>query len=165
LLCESCQHLFKVFGGFYFFEEGGDVAGFVEDEGGAFGAQVLFAVEFFFDPDAVEVDDGVVFVGDEGEGESVLLDELGVALDGVGADAEEEGFLFDLGPGVAEGAGLGGASGGVVFGVEVQDDFLAAEVAEGEGGVRWVAAADDGGGEVGGEGGGRVWAWEGKVGR
>ena len=31
----------------------------------------------------------------------MLLDELGVALDGVGADAEEEGFLGDLGPGVS----------------------------------------------------------------
>ncbi len=110
------------------------MAGFGDDEGGAFGAHVFFAVEGFFDPDAVGVDDGVVFVGDEGEGEGVLLDELGVALDGISADAEEEGFLGDLGPGVAEGAGLLGAAGGVVFGVEVEDDFLAAKVAEGEGG-------------------------------
>ena len=68
------------------------MAGFGDDVGGAFGAHVFFAVEGFFDPDAVGVDDGVVFVGDEGEGEGVLFDELGVALDGVGADAEEEGF-------------------------------------------------------------------------
>ena len=45
-----------------------------------------------------------------------------------------------------------GAAGGVVFGVEVEDDFLAAKVAEGEGGFRLVGAADDGGGEVRGEG-------------
>ena len=128
------------------------MAGFADDEGAAFGAHVLFAVEGFFDPDAVEVDEGEVGVGDEGEGQGVLFDELGVALDGVWADAEEEGFLGDLGPGVAEGAGLGGAAGGVVFGVEVEDDFLAAKVAEGEGGFSFVAAADDGGGEVGGEG-------------
>lgn len=139
-------------GGFDLFEDGGDVAGFGDDEGGAFGAHVFFAVEGFFDPDAVEIDDVVVFVGDEGEGELVFLDELGVALDGIWADAEEEGFLGDLGPGVAEVAGLGGAAGGVVFGVEVEDDFLAAEVAEGEGGAGCVTAADDGGGEVGGEG-------------
>lgn len=109
------------------------MAGFADDEGGALGAHVLFPVEGFFDPDAVEVDEGEVGVGDEGEGEGVFIDELGVALDGISADAEEVGSFCDLGPGVAEGAGLGGAAGGVVFGVEVEDDFLAAKVAEGEG--------------------------------
>jgi len=105
-------------------QDGRDAPILAEDEGGALGAHVFFAVEGFFDPDAVEIDDVVVFVGDEGEGEGVFLDELGVAADGIWADAEEVGFLGDLGPGVAEGAGLGGAAGGVVFGVEVEDDFL-----------------------------------------
>lgn len=102
-----------------FWENGCKLAFRTDDEGGAFGAEVGFAVHGFFDPDAVGFGDGVVFVDDEGEGEVEFLDEFLVAGGGVDTDAEDLGFGGDGGPTVAEGAGLSGAAGGVVFGIEV----------------------------------------------
>ncbi len=136
--------------GFDFGEDGFEFAVGGDDEGGAFGAEVGFAVHGFFDPDAVGFGDGVVFVDDEGEGEVELFDEFLVAGGGVDADAEDFGFGGDGGPVIAEGAGLFGAAWGVVFGVEVEDDGVAFEAFEIEDRAEFEVGADDWGFEGGG---------------
>ena len=69
-----------------------------------------------------------------------------VGFDGVGADAEDgDIFGLKLGVVVAEVASFFCAAGGVVAGVEVEDDGLAFEVAEGD-----LVALAVGEGEVGG---------------
>jgi GNAT superfamily N-acetyltransferase len=72
--------------------------------------------------------DAAALVGQQRERQPVLAREAGVPVRRVGADPDH------LGPGVgerlvavAEGARLGGAAGGVVLGVEVQDDHPLAE--------------------------------------
>ena len=115
-------------GRFHFSEDGFEEAVGSDEEGGSLGAHVGFSVHALFDPDLVGLDDFLVFVGEEGEGELMFLDEFLVALCGVDADAEDDGLAFEFGPVVAEGAGLGGATGCVVLGVEVEDDVLAGEI-------------------------------------
>ena len=122
-----------VVGDFYFGEDFGDVACGIDEEGGAFDAHVFFAVHGFFCPDVVGEGGGVVGVGEEGEGEVEFGLEFEVGGDGVGGDAEDDGAGFlEVGEGVAEVAGFGGAAWGVVFGVEVEDDFFASEGGEGD---------------------------------
>ena len=145
---EGVEDLLEVLVWFDFGEDGLEFAVGGDDEGGAFGAEVGFAVHGFFDPDAVGFGDGVVFVDDEGEGEVEFVDEFLMAGGGVDADAEDFGFGGDGGPAVAKGAGLFGAAGGVVFGIEVEDDGVAFEAFEIEDGVG--AVADDWGFEGGG---------------
>lgn len=76
----------------------------------------------------VRLADPAALVGQQRERQPVLAREAGVPVRRVGADPDH------LGPGVgerlvavAEGARLGGAAGGVVLGVEVQDDHPLAE--------------------------------------
>jgi hypothetical protein len=76
----------------------------------------------------VRLADPAALVGQQRERQPVLACEAGVPIRRVGADPDH------LGPGVgerlvavAEGARLGGAAGGVVLGVEVQDDHPLAE--------------------------------------
>ncbi len=68
-------------------------------------------------------------VADDGEGEVGagdlvdVFDPAGVRVDGVGAEADElDVALCELGLKLSEGAELGGADGGVVFGVGEEDD-------------------------------------------
>lgn len=147
---EGVEDLLEVLLGFDLGEDGLEFAVGGDDEGGAFGAEVGFAVHGFFDPDAVGFGDGVVFVDDEGKGEVELFDEFLVAGGGVDADAADFGFGGNGGPVIAEGAGLFGAAGGVVFGVEVEDDGVAFEAFEIEEGVGSDVGADDRGFEGGG---------------
>ena len=109
-----------------FFDEAFEDAVFVEDEGAAEGALDGFAVHFLFTPGAEVLQELRGGVGEEAEGQVVFAAEAGVGFDAVFADTDDvvtggrEGFVV-----VAEGAGFGRASGGVVFGIEV-DDGLAA---------------------------------------
>ena len=75
-----------------FGEDGFDFSVRTDDEGGAFGAHVFFSVQAFFHPDAVCVDELMVFVRDQGKRELVVVDELFMVLDGVDADAEDSGL-------------------------------------------------------------------------
>jgi len=68
-------------------------------------------------------------IADDGEGEVGagdlvdVFDPAGVRVDGVGAEADElDVALCELGLKLSEGAELGGADGGVVFGVGEEDD-------------------------------------------
>ena len=76
----------------------------------------------FLGPGAEGLGEGVVGVAEEDEGEFVFGDELFVAFDAIGADAEHfYPCRFDTGDVITEIAGFGGATGGVVFGVEIED--------------------------------------------
>jgi len=77
-------------------------------------------------PGAVQLGNRVVGVHQKGEGQVVLLPEPLVALLPVWADAEDNGILFgDRSVALAEPASLDRSARGVVFRVEVKDDFLA----------------------------------------
>lgn len=59
----------------------------------------------------------MILVGEEREGEAVLLPELRVLLRVVRADAKDDGAaLLELAPGIADAAGLSGATRSVVLG-------------------------------------------------
>ena len=110
-------------GGFNGGPDFADGASGVDEEGDAVGAHVFAAHEAFFAPDAVVLHDFFVSVGEESEGKGVFLDEFLVGFGGVGADADDfcsEGFDFCVI--VAKAAGFGRAAGGVVFGIEVEND-------------------------------------------
>src|SRR5262249_4475133 len=100
-LFERGEELGGVVGGVHFTEDCGDFSIGGDDEGAALGAHVFAAIERFFDPHAVGVDDVVRFIDEEGERERVLRDELGVALRGVDADAEDGGAFRKLLPRIA----------------------------------------------------------------
>jgi hypothetical protein len=87
-----------------------------------------------FDGDTVGVDHFVVGVGEELEAEGVLRAPGFVAFDGVKADAEDDrvGGVI-LGDVALEVVGFDGAAGGLVLGVEVEDDPLALVVGEADG--------------------------------
>jgi hypothetical protein len=127
-------------------EDAGEAAVFVDDECGAFDAEDFFAVHVFFLEDAVKPADGAVGVAEEGVRQGVLGGEFFVGGEAVAADAEDEGAGGgDLGMEVAKLASFVRSAGGVVFGVEEEDDFLAAVGAE-----AFFPAAGGGEGEVGG---------------
>lgn len=100
-MLQDREDLGEMFVGFYFGEDGFDFAFGINDKGGSFGAHVFFAIHAFFHPDAVGIDEAVVFITKNGEGEGVLFDELFVALHAVDADAEDFGFGADFCPAVA----------------------------------------------------------------
>jgi hypothetical protein len=84
-----------------------------------------------FDGDAIGVNDFVVGIGEELEAEGVLRTPGLVAFDGVEADAEDDGVgSVILGEVALEVVGFDGAAGGLVLGVEVEDDPLALVVGE-----------------------------------
>ena len=75
-----------------------------------------------FLPHAVGFDGPAFRVGQEDEGQIVLLGELHVGRYGIPAHADHRHVIVPkggIGPG--EGAGLAGAAGGVVLGIEVED--------------------------------------------
>lgn len=106
--------------------------------------------------DVVGLGDLVVGIGDQGEvasAETTLLTgglgESGVAEDGVGRAAEENGVqLLELGFGITEGDDLGWANKGEVEGVKEEADVFAGVVAQGDLGD--LAVDESLGGELGG---------------
>ncbi len=87
-----------------------------------------------FDGNAVGIDDFVVGVGEELEAEGILRAPGFVAFDGVEADAEDDrvGRVI-LGDVALEVVSFDGAAGGLVLGVEVEDNPLAFVVGEADG--------------------------------
>jgi len=86
------------------------------------------------DGNTVGIDDLVVWVGEELKAEGVLRAPGLVAFDGVEADAEDDGVgSVILGDVALEVVGFDGAAGGLVLGVEVEDDPLALVVGEADG--------------------------------
>jgi len=128
---ERVQDLSRVVGRLDAAEDLLDGAVRADHDGRALDAHVLLAGEALLAPEAVALRDLVVRVGEEREGQSVLLLELRVRLLAIRADAEDLGAGRPEGvPGVADSARLLGAAGGVVPGVEVEDDLLPAQVGE-----------------------------------
>jgi hypothetical protein len=112
-------------------EAAGDAALFVDDEGGALDAEDFFAVQGFFLEYAVEAADDAVGVAEKRVGQADLGAELFVRGEAVAADAEYFGAGGDdFGVDVAKLASFVRSAGGVVFGVEEEDDLFAAVVAE-----------------------------------
>ncbi len=134
-----------MFVGLHFAEDGFDFAVAADDESGALGAHVGFAVHAFFHPHAIRRDDLFVLIHEQRERERVFGDELRVALRGVDADAEDRGLAREVAPRIAQSAGLRGAAGRVVFRIEIKDDVLAFEVGEFHRLPIAVTAADGGG--------------------
>ena len=109
----------------------GDRALLVDQEGGALDAHVLAAVQALLHPGAVLLADLAVAIGYQREVEVVLLLELVVARHAVLADAYHLRLEFlESRCIVTEGAGLGGTARGVVLGIEIENDRLAAQLAE-----------------------------------
>jgi hypothetical protein len=102
-----------------------------DEEGVAAG---ILGVAVGHEGDAVLVDDLVVGVGQEFEAEGVFGAPGFVAFDGVEADAEDDCVGGVILRHVAlEAVGLDGAAGGLVLGVEVEDNPLAFVVGEADG--------------------------------
>ena len=96
---------------------------------------------------AVGVDDLVVGIGEQLEGERILGAEGLVALDGVERDAEDDGVQsVVLGQVALEVVSLNGAAGGHVLGIEVEDDPLALVLESEMGCVLLRGQAEVGGG-------------------
>lgn len=132
--------------GVYFGDDGGDGAGLVDDVGLAEGAEGDFAVVLFLAPRFVGLEDDGVRIGDEGKGQGIPCDEplvRGLAVAAYSHDGialVEESLVV-----VAEVAGFGGAAGGAVLGVEVEDEFPAGEIGEADGPAVLVGALEVGG--------------------
>ena len=138
--------------GFHLLNDVGDDAFFVDDEGGAGGAHVSTAVHRLLLPHAVGFVDGLVFVGQQREGQFVLVGKLVVRLHGVAADADHfVTGLLQFRIVVAQVTGLGRAAGSIILGVEVEHYFLALEVGKAHGFAPLVEGGKVGGGIAGTE--------------
>jgi hypothetical protein len=94
----------------------------IDEERRSGGAPVLLPVPVLLDPRAIGVGDIVLGVGEEREGESELLAERPLAGGALRTDAPDiRAALDDRVVRVAELAGLDGAAGRVVLGIEVED--------------------------------------------
>ena len=98
-------------------------------------AHVLTAHEFFESVALVGLGHRAgLAIAEQGEGQGVLIDELGVAFGVVLADAQHlDAMALEAVPLIAEVAGFLGAAGGVVLGIEVDHHPLAAEIFESNG--------------------------------
>lgn len=120
-----------------------------DDECRAFRAHVFFSIHAFLNPDAVGLDDGAGLVAEKRKGQLVLRDELRVARGRVDAHAINQRSLGeDASVVVAHAAGLRGASGCVVFRVEIEDDAFTAKAGEADGLAFSVGSAHCGGMEI-----------------
>ena len=117
--------------GFYFGEDVLDFAVRSDDEGGAGDTHHFFAVHIFLLEDAVGFGDFLVGVGEQGKGKLELILKFLLRFGCVGGDSEKHGAgLLNLSVGVAEGAGLDGATWSIGAGIEVEDNYFAAEIFE-----------------------------------
>lgn len=99
---------------------------FVNDKMAAHNAHICLAVIGLLLPGAIHLRNRVIGVHQESERQIVLFPEFLMALLPVRADAEDDGILFgDRSVALAEPASLDRSASGVVFWIEVEDDFLA----------------------------------------
>ena len=102
--------------------------GRVDDERAAHDAQALPAVEGLFAPRAIPFRDRMVGVAQQRERQRMFRAKGRMALRIVATDTEHDRAVpGELRHGVAKATGLAGAAGGIVLGVEIEDDRLAAE--------------------------------------
>lgn len=111
----------------------GDLALRADHEGRAVNAHIFLTVHAFFFHHAVLVADGLVFIGQQGIREIVLLFELLLGRGFVGGDAEHNRTgPLDFLECVAEPARLYRSTGRVGLGVKEQDNVLAAIILQGD---------------------------------
>lgn len=110
----------------------GDVAVGIEYEGAAFDAEGFFAVEFFEFDDVEQAADGFVGIAEQQEVEALFLAEVLMGFDAVAGDADDGVAQFGkLGQQAVEVEAFGGAAGGVVFGIEIDDEGAVVAAVEG----------------------------------
>ena len=106
-----------------------DFAGFADEEGAADDAHEGAAHELFFLPGAEFLDGLVSGIAEEREVEFLLFLEGGLGFDGIGAHAEDGHTLFvEFLFCVTKLGRFDGSTGGVGFGIEEEEDAVAAEV-------------------------------------
>ena len=114
--------------------DGANQAVWADDECRAFRAHVFFPIHAFLNPDPVGLDDAAGLVAEKRKGQLVLRDELRVARGRVDAHAINQRSLGDDGSViVAHAAGLRGASGCVVFRVEIEYHDFTTKAGEADG--------------------------------
>lgn len=104
---------------------------FVDDEGSTEGTHVLAPIQAFLTPHTKLIDQLLVCVGNQREGEGILFDKLLMRLFAIYADA----YHFVAGPVqgvvvVAQVAGLGGTSRCTVLRIEVEHQLLSFIIAQ-----------------------------------
>src|SRR5260221_10178882 len=116
--------------------EAADHAFLVDQHGGALDSHVFAAVHALLDPDAVFLADLAALIGGEDERQRIFLLELVVRPHRVPGNAyDRRGDLGEVGHRVAKAAGFLSAAGGVVLGIEIHHDLLAALRLEGDAAV------------------------------
>lgn len=120
-----------------------------DDKCRAFRAHVFFSIHTFLNPDAVGLNDAAGLVAEKWKRQLVLGNELRMASRRVDANAIDERALGeDRSVIVAHAAGLRGASGRVVFRVEIEDDAFTTKAGEADGLAFSVGSSYCGGLEI-----------------
>ena len=102
----------------------------IDDEGRALGTHVPTPIHTLLDPCPKELIELYIRVGDESEGELMLLDEAFVTPSAISADPDDLiACLTELCVSVTQATGLSGTARGIVFGIKVEDNPLAWVVA------------------------------------
>ena len=98
----------------------------IDDEGRALGTHVPTPIHTLLDPCPEELVELDICIGDESEGELMLLDEAFVTPSAISADPDDLiACLTELCVSVTQTAGLSCTARGIVLGVKVEDDPLA----------------------------------------
>jgi len=109
-----------------------DDAFFVDHKSGAVEAVIMTAIQLLGAPYAIFIYYLMIGVGQQGERKGVPGFEFQVFGGIVGTDAEHyKALLFEQGIIIAQVAGLDGAGGGIVLGIEIQDYFMAFKIGQG----------------------------------
>ena len=107
----------------------GDLALLIDQERHAVDAVEFAAHELFQPPDPEGFGQGVILVHEKREGQVELVSELLVGFGCIARHPEDlDFFTFEAIPKVTEATGLGGATGGVVSGIEVEQEAAPLQV-------------------------------------
>ena len=102
----------------------------IEDEGRALGTHVPTPIHTLLDPCPEELVELDICIGDESEGELMLLDEAFVTPSAISADPDDLiACLTELSVSITQATGLSGTARGIVLGIKVEDNSLAWVVA------------------------------------
>lgn len=129
------QHFLGVAGNLHFSPDAGDLAVLSDQEGRAVNAHIFSPVHALFDPHAIGLKGGLLFIRRERDGQVVLGLELVMFLDAVGRHAHQfdAGFV-ELRLETGKRDGLGRAAARIVLGVEEENDRLSLKLRQGDGG-------------------------------